>query len=282
MTDRDFSYERRRWTNRIMLGLCISSAAIGVGVLLMILGYILYHGFSTLSLDLLTKSAKPIGETGGGLHNEIIGTLVLLGLATGIGLPIGLMTGVFLAEFGGPKATTVIRFTADVLTGLPSIVVGVFAYAIVVRPMHHASAFAGGIALAIIMIPIIARTAEESLRLVPNSVREAALALGIPRWRTVLSVVIPGASAGIITGSLLAMARVAGETAPLIFTIGNNKFGFDGIFEWTTSMPTSIYYNAQSPYESDRQLALAASVILVLMVFVTSLLVRLVASRRQM
>jgi len=274
-----YSYNRRKWVNRVMLGLCAGSAGISIMVLLFILGYILFHGISFLNLSLITNTAKPMGETGGGMRDEIIGTLILVALATAIGLPTGLMAGIFLSEFGGTKMASAIRFIADVLTGLPSIVVGVFAYAILVRPLHSFSALAGGVALSIIMIPIIARTSEESLRLVPNSLREAALALGISRWRTVLSVVIPGARTGIITGGLLATARIAGETAPLLFTSLGNYFGFQGVLKPISALPLSIYHKATSPYSVDKEQAWAASLLLILMVLIISIFVRWLASR---
>jgi phosphate transport system permease protein len=215
------------------------------------------------------------------MRYEILGTIIVVLLATIIGLPTGLMAGIFLAEFGGQKMTTAIRFIADVLTGLPSIVIGVFVYAIVVRNMRSFSAFAGGISLAIIMIPIIARTSEESLRLVPHSLREASLALGVSRWRTVLSVVIPGARTGIITGGLLATARITGETAPLLFTspYSLGHYFYQGVFKSVQTLPTGIFNKATSPYATDREQAWAASVILVLMVLIISIFVRWLASR---
>lgn len=273
------TYARRRWTNWVMIGLCAAFTLAAVAVLLLILGYTLSHGFRHLDWGFLTESARPMGEAGGGMRNEIIGTLILVALAGAIGVPVGLLCGIFLAEFGGPKAAGAVRFTADVLTGLPSIVVGVFAYAILVRPLGSFSALAGGVALAIIMIPIIARTAEESLRLVPRSVREGALALGIPKWRAVMSVIIPGASTGIITGVLLAVARVAGETAPLLFTSLGNYFGFQGLLEPSSALPLAIYQNATSPYRVDQEQAWAASVVLVLVILAISMAVRWLTSR---
>jgi len=276
-----YSYNRRRWVNRVMLGLCIGSAGLCIMVLVLILGYTLYQGISFVNLSFITQSAKPIGEAGGGMHNEIIGTLILVGLATAISLPVGLMTGIFLSEFGGPRLASAVRFTADVLTGMPSIVVGVFAYIILVRPMHAFSAISAGVALAIIMIPVIARTAEESLRLVPNSLREAALALGISRWRTVMSVVVPGALAGIITGVMLAMARVAGETAPLMFTALGNTFGYQGLGKPIGALPLQIWRYAMSPYKVWHQQAWAAAFLLVLMILTISIVVRWLTSRRR-
>ncbi len=276
---RSTAYARRRWTNRIMIGLCTAFTLLAVAVLLLILGYTLFHGFRHLDWGFITEAARPMGEAGGGMRNEIIGTLILVALAGAIGVPVGLMCGIFLAEFGGPKVAGGVRFIADVLTGLPSIVVGVFAYAILVRPLGSFSVLAGGVALAIIMIPIIARTAEESLRLVSPAVREGALALGIPRWRAVMSVIIPGASTGIITGVLLAMARAAGETAPLLFTSLGNYFGFQGLFEPSSALPLAIYQNATSPYRVDQEQAWAAAVVLVLMILAISMAVRWLTAR---
>ena len=275
-------YLRRKWFNRLMLGLSGAAAGIGIILLALILGYTLAHGISFLNLDLLTNGPTPPGEPGGGMRNEILGTLILVGLASSFALPVGLMAGIFLSDFANPKIASAVRFAADMLAGVPSIVVGVFAYAIVVRPMHSYSAFSGGIALAIIMIPIVARTAEESLRLVPNSMREAALALGITRWRAVLGVVIPGAITGIVTGIMLAVARVAGETAPLLFTAFGSYFGFDGLLKPISALPLSIYRYALSAYDDQNQLAWAGAFLLVVLVLVISVLVRWLSNRRKM
>jgi phosphate transport system permease protein len=265
---------RRRWTNRIMIGLSGLAALIGMVLLALILGYTLVHGLNYINVDFLTNAYKPVGEAGGGMRNEIIGTLILVGLASLMAIPIGLMTGLFLADFGSPKVASAFRFVADVLSGVPSIVVGVFAFAIVVKPMHSFSAFSGGIALAIIMIPIIARTAEEALRLVPVSQREAALALGITRWRSVLGVVIPGALTGIVTGIMLGVARIAGETAPLLFTALGNNFGFDSLLKPIGALPLQIFHFATSPFKEQQQQAWAGAFLLVMLVLLISLIVR--------
>ncbi|APV44937.1 phosphate transport system permease protein [Dehalogenimonas formicexedens] len=265
---------RRRLTNRLMIGLSGVAALIGMTLLALILGYTLIHGLSYINLDFLTNAYKPVGEAGGGMRNEIIGTLILVGLGSLIAIPIGLMTGLFLADFGSPRMASAFRFVADVLSGVPSIVVGVFAFAIVVKPMHSYSAFSGGIALAIIMIPIIARTAEEALRLVPISQREAALALGITRWRSVLGVVIPGAMTGIITGIMLGVARIAGETAPLLFTALGNNFGFNGLLKPIGALPLQIYHFALSPFKDQQQQAWAGAFLLIVLVLVVSIIVR--------
>jgi phosphate transport system permease protein len=276
------AYLRRKWSNRLMLGLSTGAAGLGILILAIILGYTLVQGIAYLNLDFLTQSAKPVGEIGGGMRNEILGTLFLVVLGSIIAVPIGLMTGVFLVEFSPPKAASAIRFVADILAGVPSIVVGVFAYAILVRPMHSYSALSAGVALAIIMIPVVARTAEESLRLVPNSMREAALALGITRWRSLVGVIIPGALTGIVTGIMLAVARIAGETAPLIFTALGSQFGFQGLLKPIGALPLQIYNYALSPYPDWQQQAWAGAFLLILLVLGISLLVRWTSNRRNM
>jgi phosphate transport system permease protein len=275
-------YLRRKWFNRLMLGLSSGAAGLGILILAIILGYTLVQGIAYLNLDFLTQAAKPVGEVGGGMRNEIIGTLILVILGSIIAVPIGLMAGVFLVEFSSPKAASVIRFVADILAGVPSIVVGVFAYAILVRPMHSYSALSAGVALAIIMIPVVARTAEESLRLVPNSMREAALALGITRWRSLVGVIIPGALTGIVTGIMLAVARIAGETAPLIFTALGSQFGFQGLLKPIGALPLQIYNYALSPYPDWRQQAWAGAFLLILLVLGISILVRWTSNRRKL
>jgi phosphate transport system permease protein len=273
---------RRGLFNRLMLILCGCAAVIVIMFLVLILGYTLVNGISYLSLDFITQPAKPVGEAGGGMRDDIYGTFILVGLASVIALPVGLMAGIFLAEFAGPKAASVIRFAADVLAGVPSIIVGVFAYALLVRPMHSYSALSAGVALAIIMIPVVARTAEESLRLVPNSQREAALALGISRWRMTLGVIVPGAVTGIVTGIMLAVARIAGETAPLIFTALGSAFGVQGLMEPIGALPLQIYRYAMSPYADWQKQAWAAAFLLVILVLGINIVVRLVSSRKRM
>ncbi|MHB8085609.1 MAG: phosphate ABC transporter permease PstA [Dehalococcoidia bacterium] len=273
---------RRKWTNRIMLILCGCAAGICVLILALIVGYTIANGISYLNLDFLTHASKPVGEAGGGMRDEIYGTFILVGLASIIALPIGLMAGIYLAEFGSPAVAYVVRFIADILAGVPSIVVGVFAYAILVRPMHSYSALSAGVALAIIMIPVVARTAEEAMRLVPNSLREAALALGINRWRAVLGVVVPGALTGIITGIMLAVARIAGETAPLIFTALGSAFGVQGLNQPIGALPLQIYRYALSPYPDWQQQAWAAAFLLMIMVLGINIVVRSVSRRKSM
>ena len=275
-------YTRRKWTNWVMLGLSSAAATLAILILALILGYTLVHGISYFNLDFLTQATKPVGEVGGGMRNEILGTLILVLLGSIIALPVGLLTGIFLSEFASPKVASTVRFMADILAGVPSIVVGVFVYAIIVRPMHSYSALSAGVALAIIMIPVVARTAEESLRLVPNSMREAALALGITRWRAVIGVVVPGAMTGIVTGIMLAVARIAGETAPLLFTALGSQFGVQGLLKPIGALPLQIYHYALSPYKSEQQQAWAGAFLLVILVLGISIIVRWVSNRKRM
>ena len=270
-------YTRRKLVNRVMLILSSAAAGLAILILALILGYTLVHGISYLNLDFLTQATKPVGEVGGGMRNEIFGTLILVALG-----PIGLLAGIFLSEYASPKVASTIRFMADILAGVPSIVVGVFVYAIMVKPMRSYSALSAGVALAIIMIPIVARTAEEALRLVPNTMREAALALGITRWRAVLGVIIPGAMTGIITGVMLAVARIAGETAPLIFTAFGSQFGVQGLLKPIGALPMQIFRYATSPYKSEQQQAWAGAFLLIIMVLGISILVRWISNRKRM
>jgi phosphate transport system permease protein len=273
-------YLRRKWFNRLMLVLCGVATGLGMAILAIILGYTLIHGIAALNLDFITQAAKPVGEAGGGMRNEIIGTFILVILGSVLALPVGLMAGIFLAEYAGPRTGSAVRFVADILAGVPSIVVGVFAYAIIVRPMGYYSALSAGVALAFIMIPVVARTAEEALRLVPNYMREAALALGITRWRAILGVIMPGALTGIITGIMLAVARIAGETAPLLFTAFGNYFGFQGMLKPITALPLQIYRYALSSYPEQIQQAWAGAFILILLVLGISIIVRWLSNRR--
>jgi phosphate transport system permease protein len=272
---------RRKWVNRLMLVLCGCAAAIVIAFLILILGYTIVNGISYFNLDFITQPSKPVGEVGGGMRDDIFGTFILVGLASIIALPVGLLAGIFLAEVAGARVAAVIRFSADILAGVPSIIVGVFAYALLVRPMHSYSALSAGVALAVIMIPVVARTAEEAMKLVPNSQREAALALGISRWRMILGVIIPGAATGIVTGIMLAVARVAGETAPLIFTALGSAFGVQGLTEPIGALPLQIYRYALSPYSDWQKQAWAAAFLLVILVLGINIIVRLVSSRKR-
>jgi phosphate transport system permease protein len=278
---RETGYSSRKWLNRFMLILSGVAAAIAILVLVLILAYTVANGIAYLNFDLLIQAAKPAGEAGGGMRNEIIGTGVLVLLGSIIAIPVGLMSGIFLSEFAGSRMAAAVRFAADILSGVPSIIVGVFAYAVLVRPMHSYSAVSAGFALAVIMIPTVARTAEESLKLVPNSMREAALALGVNRWRAVVGVVIPGAMTGIVTGIMLAVARIAGETAPLLFTAFGSYFGFQGLLEPIGALPMQIYRYALSPYTDQNQQAWAGAFLLILLVLGVSIVVRRVSSRKR-
>jgi phosphate transport system permease protein len=273
-------YYLRKLTNALMLGLSGLAALICIIVLALILGYTLINGINYMNMDFLTQPAKPVGEAGGGMRDDILGTFILVLLASVLALPVGMMAGIFLAEFGSPRLASAVRFAADIMAGIPSIVVGVFTYALLVRPLHTYSALSAGVALAIIMIPVVARTAEEAMRMVPNSQREAALALGVSRWRSVVGVIIPGALTGIVTGIMLAVARIAGETAPLIFTALGNAFGVQGLMQPIGALPLQIYRYALSPYTDWQQQAWAAAFLLVIMVLGINVVVRWVSSRK--
>jgi phosphate transport system permease protein len=248
--------------------------------LVAIFGYIVYRGASSLNLAFFINVPKPVGETGGGMANAIVGSAVLLGLGSLIGIPIGVSGGIFLAEYGrGTKLANAVRFTADVLNGVPSIVMGIAVYSLIVIPQGHFSAFSGGVALGIMMIPTVCRTTEEMLLMVPHSIREAALALGVPNWKSVLSITVKTASPGIITGCMLAFARVAGETAPLLFTALGNQFWSSKINEPIAALPLQIYVYALSPYDDWHRLAWAGSLVLIVLIILAVSLVRYVTSR---
>jgi phosphate transport system permease protein len=269
----------RKSVNIIMLSLTGLCALVAVSVLFFILGYLVYHGGRDVNWDFFTKLPKPVGETGGGMANAIVGSGKLLFLAALFGVPVGLLGGVYLAEFGGHAVPFVVRYTADLLNGVPSIVIGIFAYALVVMPVHHFSTLAGGFALGVMMIPIVLRSTEEFLHAVPRSMREGAMALGASKWRTISSVVLPAASRGILTAALLALARVAGETAPLLFTAFGNRFWSPGWSQPISSLPVMIYTYAVGPYEDWHQQAWAAGLVLLGLVLVTNIVVRTLLSR---
>jgi phosphate transport system permease protein len=271
---------RRTGTNLAVTGITILSTVVVLVPLVAILGYLLYKGFSSLNLAFFTHVPVPVGETGGGMANAIVGSGVILALASAMGIPFGIGAGVYLAEYGaGSKLASGIRFTADVLNGVPSIVMGIAAYALIVAKQHHFSGFAGSVALAIMMVPTVTRTTEEMLATVPHAVREAALGLGIPKWRTILSVSLRTASPGIITGCMLAFARVAGETAPLLFTaLGNQFFGVN-LNQPMAALPLQIYTYAVSPYDEWHRLAWAGALVLIVMIMVSVTLVRIFANR---
>jgi len=274
------SLGRRRVVNSIMLGVMYVAALVAVLPLIFILWHLAREGASSLSLDFFTKMPKPVGEEGGGMANAIVGTLVLLGIASAIGLPIGIGAGLYLAEQRGTRLANTVRFLSDVLNGLPSIVMGIFAWQFLVRPLGHFSAAAGGIALGAMMIPLVTRTTEEMIRLVPVSLREAALALGYTRWRTSLAIVLRTALPGIVTGALVAVARIAGETAPLLFTAFGNQFWSLSLDEPTSALPLQIFSYAISPYDDWHRLAWAGSMVLIGLVLVISLISRFVTRSR--
>jgi phosphate transport system permease protein len=274
------SASTRRVKNTMMTGATAVAAALVVLPLLLIFGFLMYQGASAVNLDFFTHLPKPVGEDGGGMANAIVGSLVLVGLAACLGLPIGILGGLYLAESRDRRLPWVARFLADVLNGVPSIVIGIFAYGLMVLPFRRFSALAGGFALAVIMLPIVVRTSEELVRLVPSSLREAALALGIPEWKVLLRVVLPTARAGIITGVMVAVARVAGETAPLLFTAFGNRFWHQGLDEPIAALPLQIFAYAISPYDDWHRQAWAGALVLIGIVFVVSLAARVATSGR--
>jgi phosphate transport system permease protein len=268
----------RRTVDVLMRGLVALAAFVGAGALVTLLGHILVNGVAYVNWEFLTSLPKPPGEAGGGMANAFVGSLIMVGLASLWGVFLGVGAGIYLAEFATGKLAVALRFVADVLSGVPSVVIGIFGYAVVVVPMGRFSAIAGAFVLGVIMLPLIARTTEESLRLVPNELREAALALGVPRWKTTLRIVLPTAAAGMITGSMLAIARAAGETAPLIFTALGNLFWHDGLTSPIAALTLSIFQYAISPYDSWRQQAWAASFFLLVFVLLLNVSARLVVS----
>ncbi len=257
---------RRRVTDHVMTGLAVLTVVIVLAPLLAIFGYLLFRGLGSLDWAFLTQTPKPVGETGGGMANAIVGSAFILGIASIIGVPFGIGAGIYLAEFGRNRLGSAIRFTADVLNGVPSIVIGIVAFSIVVIYQKHFSALAGGVALAIMMVPTICRTTEEMLLLVPQALREAAYGLGIPRWRTTLSITLRTATSGVITGVMLAFARVAGETAPLLFTAFGNTFWNLRYDQPTAALPLQIYVYANSPYDDWHRQAWAGSLVLIILI----------------
>jgi phosphate transport system permease protein len=269
----------RKSLNYVMLSLTGIAALGVVSILFFILGYLVWNGGKSLNWNFFTQLPKPVGETGGGMANAIVGSLKLLMLAALMGLPVGLLTGVYLAEFGGKTFSFVVRYTTDLLNGVPSIVIGIFAYSLVVLPVKHFSALAGGVALGMMVIPITVRSTEEFLRAVPGNLREGAMALGASKWKTIVTVVLPAASGGILTGMLLALARVAGETAPLLFTAFGNRFWSPGFEQPTASLPVMIYTYAIAPYDDWHRQAWAAGLVLLGLVLVANLGARLLLNR---
>jgi phosphate transport system permease protein len=270
----------RKAMNYLVSGLAILATIVVITPLVAILFYLLYKGASSLNLAFFTHIPAPVGEEGGGMANSIVGSGIILALASSMGIPVGIAAGVYLAEFGrGTLLANAVRFTADVLNGVPSIVMGISIYSLIVMRQNHFSALAGGVVLGIMMIPTITRTTEEMLATVPHAIREAALGLGVPKWRTAISVSLRTASPGIITGCMLAFARVAGETAPLLFTAFGNQFWSFKLNEPIAALPLQIYVYAISPYDEWHRLAWAGSLVLIVMIMVSVTLVRIFANR---
>ncbi len=269
----------RKFVSNFMLSLTGLCAFVAVAVLFFILGYLIYHGGTSVNWAFFTKLPAPVGEAGGGMANSIVGTLILSGLAALMAVPIGVVSGIYMSEYAGTRFASLVRFAADTLNGVPSIVIGVFAYAVAVLPFKQFSALAGGFALGVMMIPIIARTTEELLLLVPGSMREGALALGATRARAVFSVVLPAALPGIVTGVVLALARIAGETAPLLFTSFNNRFFTTKLTQPIATLTVQVFTYATGPYDDWHRQAWAGALVLVSIVFVCSVLARF-ATRR--
>ena len=270
---------RRRVTSHIMSALCVTAVLVALVPLAFILFFVLSKGIGAINLDFFVQTPKPVGETGGGMSNTIVGTLIVCGLGGLFAIPIGIMSGIYVAQSAGSQRANVVRFAADILNGIPSIVIGVFVYAIAVSPFRQFTALAGGIALGIMMIPLITRTTEEMVRMVPTSMMEGALALGATRSRAIVSVVLPSAAPGIVTGVVLALARIAGETAPLLFTAFNNRFWSTNLLQPMSTLPVQVFTYAIGPYDDWHRQAWAGALVLISLVLVCSILARF-ATRR--
>jgi len=270
---------RRRLVSNLVVALCGVAVLVALVPLALVFLYVIQQGLSSVNWDFFTKMPKPVGEAGGGMANAIVGTLFLIAIASGIAVPVGLIAGVYLAEYSGTRFAAVVRFTADVLNGVPSIVIGIFAYGLAVLPVHRFSALAGGLALGFMMVPIITRTTEELLLLVPSTLREGALALGSTRARAAFTVMVPAALPGIMTGILVALARIAGETAPLLFTSFNNRFFSTRLDQPIASLTVQVFTYAISPYDDWHRQAWAGALVLVSVVFLFSVLARVVTRR---
>lgn len=277
----DMAYKRRKIVDTLARGFCVGSTILACIPLFLVLWYVAEKGMAGISWEFFTEMPKPVGEPGGGMKHALVGTLITVGIASAIGIPLGILAGVYLSEFGDNRLGTVVRFSADVMAGIPSIVVGIFAYGVIVVTMQSFSAWAGGVALAIIMLPTVMRTTEEMLRLVPNELREGALALGAPKRRVIVRVVLRTAAPGIATGVMLAVARVAGETAPLLFTALGNAYYSTDLDKPIATMPVQIYQYAVSPYDDWHQKAWAAALVLVFGVLVLNLLARAIVSNNK-
>ena len=269
----------RKFVSGFMLTVTGVCATVAVSVLFFILGYLVYHGGSSINWNFFTKLPVPVGEIGGGMANAIVGSAKLLLLASLLGVPIGFFGGIYLAEFSNSSVAFVVRYAADLLNGVPSIVIGIFAYALVVLPFKHFSTLAGAFALGVMMIPITLRSTEEFLHAVPRALREGSMALGASRWRTIMSVVVPAAYRGIMTAILLALARVAGETAPLLFTAFGNRYWSPGVSQPTASLPVMIFTYAISPYDDWHRQAWAAGLVLLALILIVNIFARAIVSR---
>jgi phosphate transport system permease protein len=269
---------RRKLVNMVMLTMTGVCTVATVAVLFLILGALLVHGASSLSWNFFTQLPKPIGETGGGMANAIVGSAEIVGLAALIGIPIGFLAGVYLSEYEDKKFASVVRYIADLLNGVPSIIVGILGWALLVVPMHGNSALAGSIALSVMLIPIVTRQTEQFLREVPLALREGALALGACKWKMIATVVVPAGSKGIMTGMILGVARIAGESAPLLFTAGSSQY-WGTLTEPTASLPVMIYFRATGPYEEWHQEAWAAGLVLIGMVLTANILARMILAK---
>jgi phosphate transport system permease protein len=263
--------QRRKIVNVVMLGMTAFSTLLSVSVLFFVLVYLIVKGGSSLNVAFFTELPKPVGESGGGMANALVGSAKMLGIAAITGLPVGLLAGLYLSEFAGRTMAGAVRYAADLLNGMPSIVVGIFVYTLVVLPMKQFSTLAGGLAIGIMMIPIMTRSTEEFLRAVPVSLREASLALGASRTLTIVRVVVPAATRGIVTAAMLGLARVAGETAPLLFTSLGNAFWSPGVLHPSASLPVMIYNYAVSPYDDWHRQAWAAGLVLLMLVLLANL-----------
>ena len=273
-------WNRRKLIDRSMSGISAACVAIAIIPLLSILYTVTINGVSAIDLDFLTQLPRPVGEAGGGLGNAIQGTLIVVGIACLIGLPLGILSGIYLSEYGENRFGRFVSFVADVMTGTPSIVAGIFGYIFIVLYFGSFSAIAGGVALSVLMIPIVTRTTEESLRLVPGSIKEASLALGIPKWKTTLYIVLGTARSGIITGALLSIARISGETAPLLFTSFGNMFWSGGIDKPVSTLPVQIYTYAITPFSDWHAKAWAGALVLIMMIFILNIGVRFVTRKK--
>ncbi|MBI1823189.1 MAG: phosphate ABC transporter permease PstA [Nitrospirae bacterium] len=272
---------RRKMINYFMLFLTGLSSVLVISILFFILGYIVFHGIGSFSPAFFTHLPKPVGESGGGMANAIVGSLKLMGLAGLMGIPLGFMGGLYLSEYGKKNVIGFcVRYAADLMNSIPSIVIGIFAYILIVLPMGHFSLLSGGIALGIMLIPIMVRNSEEFLKLVPDTIREAALALGLPEWKMVIFIVIPSASRGIVTGIMLGLARISGETAPLLFTAFGNQYWNRSLFEPVSSLPVMIYTYAISPYEEWHKLAWTAGMVLLLLILGMNIISRWIFQKR--